>query len=114
MEERVVSPGFWTRVYAKVREVPPGSVVTYGQVAAALGTVRAARQVGFALAGLRVRPDDADVPWHRVINAKGMISHRGDVDRPSEQQLRLEAEGVEFTDQGRVDLRRFRYVFTVD
>ncbi|MCO4744580.1 MAG: MGMT family protein [Proteobacteria bacterium] len=114
MEERVVRPGFWNRVYEKVREVPSGTVVTYGQVAAALGTVRAARQVGFALAGLRVRPDDDDVPWHRVINAKGMISHRGDVDRPSEQQLRLEAEGVVFSAKGRVDLKRFRYAFTVD
>lgn len=112
-EQRAVSPGFWDRVYAKVREVPPGNVVTYGQVAAALGSVRAARQVGFALAGLRVRPEDSDVPWHRVINAKGMISHRGELERPSEQRELLEAEGVAFDAQGRVDLKRYRYTFAV-
>lgn len=109
-----MSAGFWDRVYDKVREVPYGTVVTYGQVASALGSVRAARQVGFALAGLRVRPDDLDVPWHRVINAQGRISHRGDLDRPNEQQELLEAEGVEFSGSGRVDLRRFRHTFPVD
>ncbi|TNE88274.1 MAG: cysteine methyltransferase [Deltaproteobacteria bacterium] len=112
-EPRAVTPGFWGRVYDKVREVPHGKVVTYGQVAAALGSVRAARQVGFALAGLRVRPEDSDVPWHRVINAKGMISHRGDLLRPTEQQELLEAEGVTFDANGKVDLKRYRYAFEV-
>lgn len=101
-------------MYDKVREIPAGKVVSYGQVAAAIGSPRAARQVGFALAGLKVRPEDADVPWHRVINREGRISHRGEVSRPSMQRALLEAEGVEFDSAERVDLRRFRHRFTPD
>lgn len=111
-EPRVVGPGFHTRVQQRVREVPAGRVTTYGDVAAALGSPRVARHVGWALAAL---PPDAadDVPWHRVINARGTISHRGDVFRAAEQRRRLEAEGIEFLADGRVDLRRLRHRFAV-
>lgn len=105
MSERVVTSGFHARVYAVVREVPAGFVTTYGDVAAVLGSPRVARHVGWALAALQ----DDDVPWHRVINSKGMISSRGDVARAELQRARLEAEGVVFDERGRVDLRRFRY-----
>lgn len=110
---RVVTPGFHARVYAIVRLVPEGRVVTYGDVAAALGSASVARHVGWALAAL----DPAvhgEVPWHRVINASGAISARGEVDRPSEQQRRLEAEGVVFSPGGKVNLKRFRQPFGVE
>lgn len=110
-EERVVGPGFNAKVYAKVREVPPGRVTTYGDVAGALGSRRVARQVGFALAALDLAAVPA-VPWHRVINGQGRLSYRGDVGRGSEQELRLAAEGVRFDEQGRViDFARLRHVF---
>ncbi len=104
-EARVVTGGFHQRVYDVVRSVPAGSVTTYGDVAAALGSPRVARHVGWALAALR----DGDVPWHRVINSKGRISLRGATGRGELQRARLEAEGVEFSPTGRVDLRRFRW-----
>jgi methylated-DNA-protein-cysteine methyltransferase related protein len=107
---RVVRPGFHERVYTVVRLVPDGFVVTYGDVATVLGSPRVARHVGWALAALR----DEEVPWHRVINAKGRISGRGDTVRALEQRHRLEAEGIAFDDSGRLDLGRLRWRFAVD
>lgn len=110
-EERIIGPGFHAQVYAKVREVPPGRVTTYGDVAGALGSRRVARQVGFALAALDLGVVPP-VPWHRVINGQGRISYRGEVGRGSEQELRLAAEGIRFDDQGRVlDFAERRHVF---
>ncbi len=103
--ERVVSEGFHERVYAVVRGVPPGRVTTYGDVASALGSPRVARHVGWALAALR----DEEVPWHRVINAKGTISDRGDTARALLQRSLLEREGVVFDARGRVDLAKLRH-----
>lgn len=95
-----MSDGFHERVYAVVRRVPAGSVTTYGDVATLLGSPRVARHVGWALAALM--DGDSDVPWHRVVNAQGRISHRGDIERPSEQYERLRAEGIEFDENGRI------------
>lgn len=108
MERRVVKPGFNARVYRRVREVPEGFVTTYGDVAAALGSPRVARQVGFALAALK----DDEVPWHRVINARGGISLRGDTGRGTLQRSLLEAEGIRFRGD-RVDLAAHRWTFEV-
>jgi methylated-DNA-protein-cysteine methyltransferase-like protein len=102
---RVVTAGFHARVYAVVRQVPEGRVTTYGDVAAGLGSPRVARHVGWALAAL----GEGDVPWHRVINASGRISSKGDVVRAALQQRLLEAEGVSFDPAGRVDLRGLRW-----
>ena len=104
-ETRVVSEGFHLRVNAVVRTVPAGRVTTYGDVATMLGSPRVARHVGFALAALT----DPTVPWHRVINAQGRISHRGDLVRAESQRRLLESEGVAFDALGRVDLKRFRF-----
>lgn len=104
---RAVSPGFRRRVYDVVRRVPAGRVTTYGDVATLLGSPRVARQVGWALAALG--PEDDDVPWHRVINAQGRITIKGDLLRPDEQRRRLIAEGVAFDDRDRVDLTAVRW-----
>jgi methylated-DNA-protein-cysteine methyltransferase-like protein len=108
--DRVVSAGFHDRVAAVVRTVPAGRVTTYGDVATVLGSPQVARHVGWALAAM----DRPDVPWHRVINAQGRISARGDTGRVEVQLARLVAEGVRFDDTGRADLRVFRYRFEVD
>jgi methylated-DNA-protein-cysteine methyltransferase related protein len=97
---------FYERVYVLVRQIPPGNVVTYGQVAALLGTPRAARAVGYAL---RFLPAGTDVPWHRVINHRGQISHRTPIESPLLQRLLLEEEGVVFDAEGRVDLSIYRW-----
>ncbi|HEY9908935.1 MAG TPA: MGMT family protein [Thermosynechococcaceae cyanobacterium] len=91
-------------IYAVVRQIPVGQVATYGQVAELASLPRRARLVGYAL--FRVAPE-SDVPWHRVINAKGQISESpfrlgGDY----LQRSLLEAEGVEFNAKDQVDLRK--------
>ena len=99
---------FYEEVYTLVAQIPPGRVCAYSDVAAALGSPRAARQVGFALA--RLPHDRAEqVPWHRVINAQGKISGRGDLVRPELQRLLLEEEGIAFDAQHRCDLSRYRF-----
>jgi methylated-DNA-protein-cysteine methyltransferase-like protein len=90
-------------VYALVRQIPAGKVMGYGQVAAALGSPHAARQVGYAMAGL---PADTDVPWQRVIHSAGTLATRGDPVRAVVQRGLLEREGVQFLGE-RVDMGRF-------
>jgi methylated-DNA-protein-cysteine methyltransferase-like protein len=97
---------FFDQVYAVVRQIPPGKVASYGQVAALLGHPRAARTVGWALAALRENYEP-DVPWQRVINSHGRVSIRNMEHAPEEQQLLLEAEGVVFDQHGYVDWQRF-------
>jgi methylated-DNA-protein-cysteine methyltransferase-like protein len=94
---RVVGPGFHARVHDLVRWVPRGRVTTYGDLAAALGLRGAARQVGFALAAA---PDD--VPWHRVVTARGLLAVRAGGAPSSRQSRRLRAEGVAVDGRGRV------------
>ncbi len=95
----------YDRVYAVVREIPPGQVATYGQVAAIVGHCTA-RMVGYALASL---PSGSDVPWQRVINAQGKISPRGDNMGASVQQELLEEEGVRFSPDHKVRLKDVRW-----
>lgn len=95
----------YERIYAVVRLIPPGQVATYGQIAAIAGDCTA-RMVGYALASL---PAGSDVPWQRVINAQGKISLRADSTENARQRELLEAEGVKFDRQGRVNLRRDRW-----
>lgn len=94
---RVVGPGFHERVHALVRTVPPGFVVTYGDLAAALGSRNVARQVGFAMAAL---PAGSDVPWWRVVAAGGRLA-TASVATQRRQARQLAAEGIAVR-QGRV------------
>lgn len=98
---------FYDRVYEFVRQVPAGQVVTYGQVALELGSPAAARAVGYALHFL---PGNSDVPWWRVVNAGGGISLRGRGEAAEVQRRLLEGEAVEFLHEGRIDLRRYRWI----
>jgi len=97
-------PRSWKHVYVVVSDIHSGFVATYGQVAALSGMPGAARQVGWALAAMG---SNDDVPWHRVINAKGEVSSRGAREYEGLQRALLESEGVEFDARGRVDLGRF-------
>jgi methylated-DNA-protein-cysteine methyltransferase related protein len=96
------------RVWQVVARIPEGKVATYGQVAALAGLPgrSAARQVGYALSALS---EDTQVPWHRVVNAKGQVSLRADPERPDYQRWLLEAEGVAFGLGGVLDLARYRW-----
>jgi methylated-DNA-protein-cysteine methyltransferase related protein len=97
-----VIESFRARVLRIVRSVPAGRVVTYGQVALLAGSPRAARQVGGVLYGSRERDE---VPWQRVVNARGGIStHK--IGAGELQEALLRSEGVEVGPDG-VDLRRY-------
>ncbi len=100
---------FREQVYELVAQIPSGNVCAYSDIAAALGRPRTSRQVGFALARLPLERVD-EVPWHRVINAQGKISGRGDLVRPELQRVLLEQEGVVFGAYNRCDLPRYRFV----
>ena len=88
---------FFSRVYDVVRKIPSGKCVAYGQIAWMPGTPRAARQVGWAM---RKCPDE--LPWQRVIKADGSIAGGGYAEL---RRALLEAEGVPFLPDGRVDLK---------
>lgn len=99
---------FSQRVYSAVRTIPRGKVCSYGQVALMIGSPGAARQVGWALANLSI--ESGDVPWHRVVNAKGGISIRGRGDAADLQRLMLEQEGVRFDSRGRIPMETFQHI----
>ena len=102
-------PEFCERVWAMVTRIPRGKVATYGQIAALFGMSKHARQVGYALAAT---PENRQIPWHRVINAQGRVSTRlkhWESGSDELQRILLEAEGVTFDSNGRVDLKRFRW-----
>ena len=92
MSPRNMSPdtSSYQRIYAAVRRIPPGRVATYGQIAALAGLPGHARQVGYALHALK---SGSGVPWHRVINAQGMISLRTEFGGHQIQREMLEEEG---------------------
>lgn len=96
----------YSRFYAVIQQIPSGKVATYGQIAEMAGFPGYSRQVGYAL---RATPADLEIPWHRVINAKGMISIKGDGPYNDVQRLMLEAEGVMFDSKGRVPLGKYRW-----
>lgn len=100
----------YQQIYAIVRQIPYGKVATYGQIAELAGLPRQARLVGYAL--FRVAPE-ADIPWHRVINAKGEISESPFREGNDYlQRSLLEAEGVTFDRKGKVNFRD--YLWTPD
>lgn len=98
---------FNDKVYETVRRVPRGKVTTYGQVARLIEQPRKARFVGYAMHG---NPDPWDceaqtgIPCHRVVFKDGRLAPGFAFGGLDEQRARLEAEGVTFTDDGRVDM----------
>jgi methylated-DNA-protein-cysteine methyltransferase-like protein len=97
--------GTYERYYQVIRRVPAGRVTTYGTVAREAGSPGRARQVGYALAALS---DSHDVPWHRIVNARGEVSTRSAaLGFEQLQRTLLEAEGVSFDERGRISLDRF-------
>ena len=97
-------------VWKVVCDIPPGHVLTYGEVARLSGMSRAARRVSRAMSWA---PRSLNVPWHRVINSQGKISIPPDSPWHEKQKSKLQEEGVIFLN-GKIDLKRFGYKGTVD
>lgn len=88
---------FFKQVYHIVEQIPYGRVVSYGQIAHMLGRPHAAREVGWAM---RCCPDR--LPWQRVVTKDGTIA--GGIYADMRKAI-LEAEGVSFLPDGRVDMK---------
>ena len=92
------------RAWGVVRSIPRGKVVTYGDIATAVGRSWTPRRVGWAL---RQAPASLGLPWHRVLAAGGRIALPGA--SGLDQRLRLQAEGVRFSGRRvRMDLHHYR------
>ncbi|MFL2099609.1 MGMT family protein [Desemzia sp. FAM 23991] len=96
---------FTERVVRIIRSIPTGKVMTYGQIAALAGNPRGARQVVRILHSMSQKHD---LPWHRIINAKGEIAIKDEVGSFT-QKDRLLSEGIMLTRSGKVDLTRYRH-----
>lgn len=106
------APSFNSRVYAVVRLIPTGKVLTYGRVAALIDVPRGARAVGWAMSAVGNSTHTADVPWFRVVNSAGRISIRSShyFDPAQEQRRRLEAEGVQFDEHDPLKILNFNAI----
>jgi methylated-DNA-protein-cysteine methyltransferase related protein len=91
-------------VFALVCACPAGRVTTYGWIGAALGFPRGARMVGWIM---NETPDRLNVPAHRVINAKGELTGSWAFGQRGRMRALLEAEGVVFDENERVDMKRY-------
>jgi len=92
------------QVYALVRACPRGRVTTYGWLGTAIGYPHGARMVGWFM---NATPHSQEVPAQRVINSKGELSGSWAFGQKGRMQQLLEAEGIEFSPQGKVDLKRY-------
>ncbi|WP_298118604.1 MGMT family protein [Flavobacterium sp.] len=95
---------FFERVYEIVKQIPEGKVTSYGAIAKALGTARSARMVGWAMNASHNRDD---VPAHRVVNRKGLLSGKHHFEGTNLMQQLLENEGVEVVDNQIVDFEKY-------
>lgn len=91
-------------IYMVVARIPKGKVTTYGNIARLAGNTRMARVVGYAL---HRNPDPEHIPCHRVVNRFGEVSSAFVFGGGSRQRELLEAEGVEFDEEGRVKRKYF-------
>ncbi|TDD76427.1 MGMT family protein [Flavobacterium caseinilyticum] len=94
---------FFERVYAIVRQIPFGKVTSYGAIAKALGTARSARMVGWAM---NASHNLQDVPAHRVVNRKGLLTGKMHFEGTNLMQQLLENEGIIVVDNQIMDFEK--------
>lgn len=95
---------FTRQVIQLIQRIPPGKLMTYGQIASCAGSPRSARQVARMLHTMSTK---YSLPWHRVINAEGKISIQNEEHRQLQEEL-LRNEGVEMK-RGKIDLDKFLF-----
>ena len=98
--------GFFDKVYEVVKKVPCGKVTTYGDVARLCGNPRMARQVGWAL---HCNPQPGVIPCHRVVFSSGSVCTGFASGGKEVQKAMLEAEGVEVSEDYKIDLKKYRW-----
>ncbi len=103
MDKEGALTGFFKEVYDIVAQIPAGKVASYGQIAAMLGNPRAARTVGWAMASA---PERLHLPCHRVVDKQGRLSPDFVFGGYEVQRADLEAEGVVFRKDGRIDMKK--------
>lgn len=96
---------FTKSVLKIISKIPPGKVMTYGQIAGLAGSPRAARQVVRILHSMSKKHN---LPWHRVINAKGQIGLKDEA-AFNVQKMFLEAEGIIFDSHDTINLEKYRH-----
>jgi len=84
------SISFFDKVYEVAKQIPYGRVTSYGAIAKYLGAARSARMVGYAMNGSHGK----DVPAHRVVNRKGLLTGKHHFEGSNLMQQLLESEGV--------------------
>jgi len=94
---------FFEKVYAIARQIPYGKVTSYGAIAKALGTARSARMVGWAM---NASHNTEDIPAHRVVNRKGLLSGKHHFDGTNLMQQLLESEGIKVVNNQIADFEK--------
>lgn len=87
--------GFFEKVYEVAKKIPYGRVTSYGAIGKYLGSANSARMVGWAMNACKERDD---VPAHRVVNRKGMLTGKHHFSGTNLMQQLLESEGIEVVD----------------
>jgi methylated-DNA-protein-cysteine methyltransferase-like protein len=98
-----IEVSFFERVYAIARQIPFGRVTSYGAIAKALGTARSARMVGWAM---NASHNQDDIPAHRVVNRKGLLTGKFHFDGTNLMQQLLENEGIKVVDNQIIDFEK--------
>ncbi|QEE17243.1 MGMT family protein [Promethearchaeum syntrophicum] len=96
---------FTNSVIKIIKQIPKGKVTTYGNIAVLAGNPRSARQVSWIL---HSSSQKYDLPWHRVINSKGIIAMKSEDGKNTQKEL-LEMEGIEFINDFKVNLKKYQW-----
>ncbi len=102
MQKETIS--FFEKVYEVAKQIPYGKVTSYGAIAKYLGAARSARMVGYAMNGSHGK----DIPAHRVVNRKGLLTGKHHFDGTNLMQQLLESEGIKVADN---QIQNFNKVF---
>ncbi|MCD8222206.1 MAG: MGMT family protein [Clostridiales bacterium] len=94
------------KIYEVVKQIPRGTVASYGQIASLAGNRRWSRVVGYAL---HVNPDSEHIPCYRVVTKDGKVSSAFAFGGGNEQIRLLREDGIEVSDDGVVDMGRYQW-----
>jgi methylated-DNA-protein-cysteine methyltransferase-like protein len=106
MESNQKNDNFFEKVYKIARQIPFGKVTSYGAIAVYLGAARSARMVGWAMNNSHHQKDE--IPAHRVVNKKGLLTGKHHFDGTNLMQQLLENEGIVIIDN---QIQNFEKVF---